>query len=407
MSVLGGIIIAIVIAVAHGNSKWNTLDWLEAHNVSYELHNVTTGDGYQLQVQRLPRLGARPVLLVHGLLGSSLSWLCQGPGKSLAFQLYQQHYDVWLANLRGSSPYGRHHLELTDVMAEFWHYSFHEFGSYDLAAIIDHMTEITSKGSSSAEGEVQDGEEKANAEVVEPHQVLLIGHSQAFNAFLVLCAMQPRFNQRILLIQALAPLAQLHRQVRFDSAQVRAVMKFVKQRQKSNKFELFQPGELRKICQKKREQCEYYTKQLVGSSQNNKKLLDAFNYDNLLQGGSIREIKHLQQIWKSGDFIAYDYGPIENLQVYHNIEALGYNLSDISVPIILYFGQTDALATPEGVHAIYAKMLNSVRSVRRIASNKFNHLDFLLSSDVKTLVNDKLIELMEKFLEGKLPYIIE
>jgi len=98
---------------------------------------------------------------------------------------------------------------------------------------------------------------------------------------------------------------------------------------------------------------------------------------------------------------------MENMRVYHSIEALSYNLSQITVPIILYFGETDAIATPQGVHDIYARMLHSVRSVRRITSAKFNHFDFLLSSEVKTLVNDKLIELMEKFLEGKLPYVIE
>ncbi|EDW25496.1 GL26392 [Drosophila persimilis] len=377
--------------------RWTTLDWLEAHNVSHELYNVTTADGYQLQLQRLPRPGARTVLLVHGLLGSSLGWVCLGPDKSLAFQLHQLQYDVWLANLRGASPYGRRHLELTDVMADFWRFSFHEHGTYDLPAIIDRMAEVTG-------GE----QESSGADKEEPpRQVLLIGHSQAFNAFLVLCSMHPRFNQRIQLMQALAPLARLHGQVRFDSAQVRSLMKFVKKRQKSNKFEIFPPGYFRKRCQSKQDQCEYYTKRLAGSAQSNKRLLDAFNYEYLLQGGSAREIQHLQQIWKSGDFIAYDYGPIQNMQVYNGVEALRYNLSQISVPTILYFGETDAIATPEGVHGIYARMMSSVRSVRRIESPKFNHFDFLISSEVKTLVNDKLIESMEKFLEGKLSYIIE
>ncbi|XP_052850826.1 lipase 1 isoform X2 [Drosophila gunungcola] len=243
--------------------KWTTLDWLEAQNVTHELHNVTTADGYQLQVQRLPRLGAKPVLLVHGLLGSSLGWVCLGPERSLAFQLYHRDYDVWLANLRGVSPYGRRHIDLTDVMAEFWRFSFHEHGAYDLPAIIDHMAEVTGGeqqargGGGEAGGQGSDGEEKV------PRQVLLIGHSQAFNAFLVLCAVHPRFNQRIQLMQAMAPLARLHRQVRFDSYQVRHLMKFVKKRQKGNKFEIFPPGYFRKICQSKRENCEFYSKQLV------------------------------------------------------------------------------------------------------------------------------------------------
>ncbi|XP_017860245.1 PREDICTED: lipase 1 [Drosophila arizonae] len=389
------IVIGLSWAEMEERKSWTTLDWLQRLNYSHELHNVTSGDGYQLQLQRLPRLGARPVLLVHGLMGSSLGWLCLGPAKSLAFQLHQRNYDVWLANLRGSSSYGRQHVELTDVMADFWRYSFHEHGAYDLPAIIDHIVALTQ-----SEAAEQLNETRA-------HQVLLIGHSQAFNAFLVLCALQPRFNQHIQLMQGLAPLARLHRQVRFDAAHVRAIMKFVKKREKAKKFELFAPGELRKLCNKKRELCEYYTKNLAGSAQSNKKLLEIFSYEHLLQGGSARELRHLQQIWKSGDFISYDYGPIENMQVYHSVEAISYNLSQISVPIILYFGETDAIATPEGVHGIYARMLSSVRGVRRIASSKFNHFDFLVSSDVKTLVNDKLIEAMEKFFEGKLPYIIE
>ncbi|EDW87976.1 lipase 1 [Drosophila yakuba] len=381
--------------------KWTTMDWLEAQNVSHEVHNVTTADGYQLQVQRLPRLGAKPVLLVHGLLGSSLGWVCMGPERSLAFQLHHRKYDVWLANLRGVAPYGRQHIDLTDVMLEFWRFSFHEHGAYDLPAIIDHMAKVTGDEQlERGKGSGADGEEMH-------HQVVLIGHSQAFNAFLVLCAVHPRFSQRIQLIQALAPLARLHRQVRFDSFQVRHLMKFVKKRQKANKFEIFPPGYFRKTCQAKRDLCEFYAKQLAGSAQNNKKLLEAFNYESLLQGGSPREIKHLQQIWKSGDFISYDFGTAENLQVYHSVEAISYNISQITVPIILYFGETDAIATPEGVHAIYARMLKSVKSVQRINSKKFNHLDFLLSGDVKSLVNDKLIEQMEQFLEGRLPYVIE
>nr|XP_043068530.1 lipase 1 [Drosophila bipectinata] len=391
------------VVLAESRYKWNTfqLDWLESLNITHELHNVTTEDGYQLQVQRLPQKGAHSVLLVHGLLGSSLEWVILGPDRSLAFQLHQRGYDVWLANLRGTAPFGRRHVELTDVMAEFWRFSFHEHGAYDLPAIIDHMAEVTGEESESDGQLDEEGREKP------PGQVLLIGHSQAFNAFLVLCSMHPRFNQRIKLIQAMAPLARLHRQVQFDSTHVRHLMKFVKKRQKVNSFEIFPPGYLRKICQSKSDVCEYYAKQFIGSAKNNKKLLEPFNYEYLLQGGSAREIKHLQQIWKSGDFIAYDYGPVENMQIYHGVEALGYNVSQISVPIILYFGETDAIATPSGVHAIYAKMLKSVKSVRRIESAKFNHLDFLISADVKTLVTDKLIGHLEQFLEGRLPYVIE
>lgn len=79
-----------------------------------------------------------------------------------AFQLHRRNYDVWLANLRGVSPYGRHHLELTDVMTQFWRYSFHEHGAYDLPAIIDHIVEVKQ-----AEQQGQAGEGKQEGELEE------------------------------------------------------------------------------------------------------------------------------------------------------------------------------------------------------------------------------------------------
>ncbi|XP_033249393.1 uncharacterized protein LOC117188919 [Drosophila miranda] len=53
-------------------------------------------------------------------------------------------------------------------MADFWRFSFHEHGTYDLPAIIDRMAEV-------AGGE----QESSGADKEEPpRQVLLIGHSQ-------------------------------------------------------------------------------------------------------------------------------------------------------------------------------------------------------------------------------------
>lgn len=142
---------------------------------------------------------------------------------SAAFQLHRRNYDVWLANLRGVTPYGRQHLELTDVMTQFWRYSFHEHGAYDLPAIIDHIVEQKQREKQQRQGEereqakeeqakeeqdrdqdreqakeelehsaeqaanvepeqteerVQPEQEAAGPTQEELHQVLLIGHSQ-------------------------------------------------------------------------------------------------------------------------------------------------------------------------------------------------------------------------------------
>ncbi|XP_050338919.1 lipase 1 [Bactrocera neohumeralis] len=367
-------------------SQWTTADWLVKHKYAVELHNITTADGYELLLHRIPKPGNQPVLLVHGLLTSSLAWALLGPGKSLAFLLADRNYDVWLANFRGS-PYARSYSQLGSKTLDYWSFSFHEMGAYDLPAIMDHIEKATSF-----------------------HKLILIGHSQALNAFLVLCSVHPEYNERILLMQALAPIVQLHGFVRFKSGDVRRVMRYVKANLKQGSYELLPRGYLSKKCLKigsdEHKECRTIMKTFAGSWRYSKSI-EPLLYGQLLQGASLKEIKHLQQIWNSGDFVAFDYGVEGNRKYYNSVEPYNYNLSLITAPLLLYFGESDAIATPAGVHSIYSRVLNAVAGVYRINAVKFNHFDFLCASDVKTLVNDRVIAMMEQYLDGKLSYVIE
>lgn len=47
------------------------------------MHNVKTEDGYILEVHRIAAPGKQPVLLMHGMLDSSATWVILGPERAL------------------------------------------------------------------------------------------------------------------------------------------------------------------------------------------------------------------------------------------------------------------------------------------------------------------------------------
>ena len=64
-----------------------------------EEHWATTSDGYILGMFRMPQKGP-PVLLQHGLLDSSFTWVMNFPSQSLSYILHDMGYDVWMGNNR-------------------------------------------------------------------------------------------------------------------------------------------------------------------------------------------------------------------------------------------------------------------------------------------------------------------
>ena len=153
-----------------------------------EAHEVESEDGYFLRLHRvLPKVKKcsikNPIFLMHGILATSADFLITGPEIALGYLLADNGYDVWLGNARGNK-YSTNHRNLSSLSMEFWNFSWHEIGFYDLPAMMNYMLNVT-----------------------KTTKAFYAGHSQGTTSFLVLLSTQPKFNEKIIQAHLMAPSA--------------------------------------------------------------------------------------------------------------------------------------------------------------------------------------------------------
>ncbi|XP_030383094.1 lipase 1 isoform X2 [Scaptodrosophila lebanonensis] len=163
------------------DAQLKTHELIRKYGLKAEVHKVYTKDGFVLTAHRIPRPGGQPVLLLHGLEDSSATWVMMGPEQGLGYLLFERGYDVWMLNSRGNT-YSRKHLRLHPFMSQFWDFSFHEVGIYDLTASIDYVLGKTNF-----------------------KKLHYIGHSQGTTSFLALGSDRPAYMKKIKAMHALAP----------------------------------------------------------------------------------------------------------------------------------------------------------------------------------------------------------
>ncbi|GAB0092450.1 hypothetical protein DMENIID0001_074420 [Sergentomyia squamirostris] len=357
------------------------------HGYTAEEHTVSTPDGYILKLHRvLPQGGndttSRPVVfLQHGILGSSVDFLLQGPQKSLPFQLADAGYDVWMGNFRGNW-YSRKHYKWNSWDKKFWDFEWQEFGVMDLPSMLDHVI-LTTGGK----------------------KVHFIGHSQGATAAFVLLTMQPEYNKIFKTFQALAPITFLkNTKSPFVKALARmtfttdVVSEYLGDGQFIPSARLLDLGG-RLLCK------DHATTQslclntlflLTGfdSDQLNKTLLPEI-FTRHPAGSSVYELIHYAQVVKSGNFAQYDHGIVGNLKRYGSTNPPSYDLSKITAPVTLHYAPNDWISTPEDVE-YFAQKLSNCTGKYLVQSPKFSHYDFLWGENVKQQVYEKVLKVINK-----------
>lgn len=369
----------------------STVEIVKNNGYAVEVHNVVTEDGYILELHRISgnKNGQEPtrnhpVFVHHGILGSSADWVLGGADISLPMQLSDAGYDVWLANCRGNT-YSRKHSSMTFKHKDFWNFSLHEVGTFDLPASFDYILMKTSAP-----------------------QLHYVGFSMGTSVFFIMASERPEYHHKIRSQISLAPVAYLFN----TRSSVRHIAPYAKQMNIMYQWVsngMFMPQSKMQsflvtnaygekitrtlFCQK----CISYVVSSVCGS-------ETYIFDNKLipliiehfpAGTSSKLTTHFSQLILKDCFSRYDYGPIMNLQHYNSTETPMYDLGSIQVPVALIYGKNDVLTDAKDVMRLKLQLPKLMDFVP-VDSPHCNHVDFLWNTNVTKQVNVKVTEILQK-----------
>ncbi|XP_019553280.3 lipase 1-like [Aedes albopictus] len=338
-----------------------------------ETYRRETYDGFVVEMHRITAspISGRfhpskpPVLLIHGLLGSSADWIMTGPQNGLPYLLSNLGYDVWLGNARGSR-YSREHTYLTADMKEYWDFSWHEIGIYDIPTMIDFVLKTTKF-----------------------EKIHYVGYSQGTTAFFVMTSLMPKYNDKIIKLHALAPAAYMthlsNPVFRYLAAHLNTVTSLVSAlgvNQFMPASPMF-PHIASAICAANEQQC--FNIMFVLSSGEYRNLnpqIIPILVGHIPAGSSAKQIFHYAQEVTSGHFRQYDYGVDNNTEIYHSLDPPDYNISNVHAPVAIYYSLSDQLASPLDVGRLAQELPNLV-SLNQVTNPSFSHMDFILSTNAK------------------------
>ncbi|XP_013198804.2 lipase 3 [Amyelois transitella] len=354
---------------------------IKKYGYPVEKHEIVTEDGYALGMFRIPRNGSA-VFLMHGLFGSADDFVIAGPESGMAYLLAEEGYDVWLGNARGNK-HSRRHVELQPSDAEFWDFSWHEIGYYDLPAMIDYVLNYTSQKS-----------------------LKYVGHSQGTTSFFVMSSERPEYNDKVGLMVALSPVAYMsHAKSPFirlagpASEYIGSIMhglgvhEFLPDNNLLRTIKMLMCGSspvAEIIC----------INPLLLTSGFGFAELNVTNlpviHGHTPSGAAVKQVVHYGQGFNSGDFKQFDYGRSRNLRMYGSEVPPRYALEKIRAPVSLMYSADDWMAHPDDVDALYQRLGNAI-DIHKIPHPQFNHIDFIWAKHFRTLIYERLRKLLAAF----------
>ncbi|XP_048362173.1 lipase member M-like [Sphaerodactylus townsendi] len=348
-----------------------------------EQYEVQTDDGYFLQLNRIPyglhspgKKGHNPaVLLVSGLITDSKCWIINLPNNSIGFALADAGYDVWMLNCRGTT-WSRRHQNLSIEQEEFWDFSFHETGIYDIPAAIKFILTKTKQ-----------------------EALYYIGHSQGASLGLIAFSLMPELSQKVKLFMLFAPSYTMVDTkfpcitfLKLPDGFIRFIwgkkeFRLIPMKMRLVNAELCSYAVMNKIC-------VYFMLIGFGFNEKNINVSQISAYAGMFpEYTSVKTMVHWGQVAKSKEFKYFDYGS-KNRAVYNMTMPPFYKVEDMLVPTAVWTAGKDRvtdvkdteLLLPRIAHLTYYKNFPD-----------WQHTDFVTGLDAPKQLYPYMFGLMDQF----------
>ncbi|CAM6082899.1 unnamed protein product [Calypogeia fissa] len=325
--------------------------------LSCEEYVVQTTDDFLLGVQRVYNItqgnttATKPVFLNHGILSAGDSWLLDCPANCLPVMLVDAGYEVWIGNCR-TANYSSGHLTLNRTDKDFWNWSLDELAEYDLPAmlgVVSSKNNISihyvgySQGSQAAIAAFSEG-------VVMPllDKVVLMAPPAYINSMKSILAI----GADLFLIDDLL----LFGVYEFDPHE--------------------QTGFMERICSYPDANC---TDSLITAVTGPNCCINTTRmpyYNQCGEPTATKNVVHFAQQYRTKSFAKYDYGLLQNWEVYNSFFPPSYDISAIpSMPLLLIHGGQDGLADVEDVNLLL-QQLTFLPQV--VLLPDYAHMDFMI-----------------------------
>ncbi|XP_077206479.1 lipase member M-like [Paroedura picta] len=348
-----------------------------------EEYEILTDDGYYLQINRIPHgihgpgnKGTRyTVLLQHGLSLEGRSWISNLPNSSLGFFLADAGCDVWILNSRGTT-WSRRHQNFSTYQEEFWNFSFHEMGMYDVPAAINFILQETE----------QDG-------------LYYIGHGQGGSLGLIAFSVMPELAQKVKLFIALAPAYTLVDSKGLNYALL-VMPETIRRLIWGNNEYLILSNNMKTFSAKACSQAviDRYCLLLIffsfGFNEKNLNVSQADTYLGIYPDfTSVKTVSHWGQIARSNEFKYFSYGS-KNKAVYNTTSPPFYRIEDMTVPTAVWSGGKDIGISKTDVELLI-KQIPHLVFYKNIPD--WQHLDYIWGLDAPVRLYPDILALLQKY----------